>query len=256
MALLAPRTGEGQIASSQNSGLGPPSTTCSHMCSCRLPKAQCFFMLAIGVAGQIVLHSGSIGEDSMQSWINYRLIGTISLNGILPITTILLCLHTMQMHSWYLLIISMCTILLSIITRSKSERFMYSPKDIARIQATTNTAYPQCGNKDGSRFCLAAGLDRTRSISNLFGGDGHVIFALILLGLLILDHIRFQELLVIQRSYHRFFGLMASWLSPHAYHHRRQIPSLRASEISTAREWLFEASFHWFGLGGAQRSQA
>lgn len=71
-------------------------------------KAQCFFMLAIGIAGQIVLRQGSFDDGSLQSIVNYSVVGFISINGVLPVTLTLLSLHTVQMHSWYVLILSTC----------------------------------------------------------------------------------------------------------------------------------------------------
>ncbi len=224
-------------------------------------KAQCFFMLAIGIASQIVLRQGSLEDGSLQSLINYTIIGTISINGFLPVTLTLLCLHTVGMHSWYILILSSCTVLLSTATLFMSHNFTASGQSLGNIQAAINDDYPLCGNKDPSRFCLdeAYGLvygpRNTSSFAvsgtNL-GADGIVygtslangvgrpaaILSLVILGLLILDYSEFQEVPVIQRFFKRFFS-----------HNESKMPTSidlsdprRASKTDTAKDYIERTS--------------
>lgn len=178
-------------------------------------KAQCFFMLAIGIAGQIVLRQRSLEDKTLESLVNYTVVGIISMNGVLPITGTLLCLHTVHMHSLYLLILSTCTILLSTVTLYKSQRFVPSAQDISNLQAATNTSYLNCGNRDPSTFCIADtyGLGLEATSGNPIYGGYSVTFSLVLLGLLILDYCKLQELIEAQRILKQFFGGMASFLN-------------------------------------------
>ena len=192
-------------------------------------KAQCFFMLAIGIASQIVLRQGSLEDGSLQSMINYTIIGTISINGFLPVTLTLLCLHTGGMHSWYILILSSCTVLMSTATLFMSHTFTASGQSLRKIQAAINDNYSSCGYKDPSRFCLdeayglvydtSPGLNLTISGTNL-GPDGVVygtslangvgktaaILSLVVLGLLLMDYIHLQEVPIVQSFFRRLFG--------------------------------------------------
>ena len=82
-------------------------------------KAQCFFILAIATAALVAVSQGSLNEDtiSLQGLFNnYSLIGTISIGGFIPVTFILLTLHSAEMHSWYLLTLSIFAVVLSAIT--------------------------------------------------------------------------------------------------------------------------------------------
>lgn len=176
-------------------------------------KAQCFFMLAIGITGQIVLRQGSLVDGSLQSIVNYTVVGIISINGVLPVTLTLLSLHTVQMHSWYVLILSTCTVLLSTITFFKSARFTPSARSLKEIQAATNDNYSKCGNKDPSNFCLSEGYNLSSTTSYVSGTDSWaVIFSLVILGLLILDRVGLQEVPIIQRFFKWFFSRIESLL--------------------------------------------
>lgn len=174
-------------------------------------KAQCFFMLAIGIASQIVLRQHSLEDASLQSLVNYTLVGIISMNGILPIVGTLLCLHTVHMLSLYLLILSACTTVLSTVTFFKSRKFVPSVQDSRSLQTATNVSYTSCNSKDPSTFCLDDSYSLNRSDSSLISGVGPVIFSLVILGLLILEYGRLQELISIQRIFKHFFDIMAKW---------------------------------------------
>ncbi|CAD6592421.1 MAG: hypothetical protein ASARMPRED_006259 [Alectoria sarmentosa] len=176
-------------------------------------KAQCFFMLAIGVAGQIVLRRGSLEDGSLQSIINYTLVGIVSINGVLPVTLTLLPLHTVQMHSWYLLILSTCTVLLSTVTFFMSGKFTPSAQYLEKMQAATNDKYSNCGFKDPSNFCLSEGYTFSSTTSGAGGDESWaVIFSLVILGLLILDHVGLQEVPIVQRFSRWFFSRVESLL--------------------------------------------
>ena len=176
-------------------------------------KAQCFFMLAIGVAGQIVLRRGSLEDGSLQSIINYTLVGIVSINGVLPVTLTLLSLYTVQMHSWYLLILSTCTVLLSTVTFFMSGKFTPSAQYLEKIQAATNDKYSNCGFKDPSNFCLSEGYTFSSTTSGAGGDESWAVsFSLVILGLLMLDHVGLQEVPIVQRFSRWFFSRVESLL--------------------------------------------
>lgn len=179
-------------------------------------KAQCFFMLSIGIAGQIVLRQRSLEDGSLQSLVNYTLVGIISVNGVVPVTMTFLCLHTVRMHSWYLLILSICTVVLSTTTLSKAQEFAPSAQYIGKLEAASNSTYPKCGYKDPSIFCLTDDYGLTAPSTGLAGGEGGwaVVFSLVILGLLVLEYNGLQELLIVQRFFRRIFGGIESLLKP------------------------------------------
>ena len=169
-------------------------------------KAQCFFMLAIGIAGIIVLRQGSLEDGTLQSLLNYSLVGLISVNGILPVTLTLLCLHTVRMHSWYLLILSTCTVMLSTVTFFMSGSFKPSAKNIGNIEAANNYTFPDCGNKDPSRYCRNEDIDLFDTNHATGIQVWAVIFSLVILGLLFLDYGGLQEVPKVQRFFKRVFS--------------------------------------------------
>ena len=186
-------------------------------------------MLAVGIASQIVLRQGSLEDGSLQSMINYTIIGTISINGFLPVTLTLLCLHTVGMHSWYILILSSCTVLMSTATLFMSHTFTASGQSLRNIQAAISDDYSSCGYKDPSRFCLdeayglvydtSPGLNVTvpgaipgpdgvvfgTSLANGVGKSA-AILSLVILGLLIMDYIHLQEVPIVQRFFRQIFS--------------------------------------------------
>lgn len=220
-------------------------------------KAQCFFMLAIGSAGQIVLRQRSLEDGSLQSLMNYCLVGLISLNGILSITLTLLCLHTVGMHSWYLLLLSICTVVLSTVTLSMSGRFALSLQDLSKIRDSTNSKYPMCGNKDPSIFCLDENYNINPS-NRVLGSDyGAVIFSLVILGLLTLDYGRLQELLIVQRFLKRCFGKIESLLKLKSRKDSNHSQSQKTRRDNTAdyvnglSNFLYLFIWAWYGFGFA-----
>ena len=210
-------------------------------------KSQCFFMIAIAIAGQLVLSQRSLEDGSFQSLINYTLVGIISINGVLPVTLTLLCLHTVQMHSWYMLILSTWTVMLSTVTFFTSAKFTPSAQDIVKITAANSTNYSQCGYKDPSVLCGGDVYSSLTGATNLANGDGvwFVISSLVILNLVILDYCGFQELPIVQR----FF----KWSSPKPRDSRLQ----RILGIETTAKYfyyvmsnsLYLAIWIWYGGG-------
>ena len=214
-------------------------------------KAQCFFMLAIGIAGIIVLRQGSLEDGTLQSLVNYDLVGVISVNGILPVTLTLLCLHTVRMHSWYMLIISTCTVVLSTVTFFLSGNFSPSAKDIGKIEAATNFTYPRCGNKDPSRYCLNADYSLISASISSSDHNWAVIFSLVILGLLVLDYCGLQDLPLLQRFFKRIFNRVESFVKPKPRTRPTYSQQYEAMRDNTALDYVKGVSnvvylFIWF----------
>lgn len=163
-------------------------------------KAQCVFILAIEIAAQIVVKQGSLNEGTTtlkELFINYNFIGSISISGLLPITFTLLSLHTVGMHSWYLLILSTLTVAMSAITLFSIGDFNVSPPDLERITTATTRIFSLCGSRDPTTYCLdlADGSARLTSMDLGHGavGGNSLFFSVVILGLLILDSFGLQD---------------------------------------------------------------
>ena len=113
-------------------------------------KAQCFFILALEIAAQIIISRGLFKASSLQQlYNNYALVGSVAISGLLPITFVLLCLHTSKMKSWYIFILSTCAIAVSTVTLYNTSYSNSTP-----ILQPTTTEYAGCSTKDPSVYCL------------------------------------------------------------------------------------------------------
>ena len=151
-------------------------------------KAQCFFMLAIEIAAQIVVANDSVGSNNLQGlYNNYSLIGNVSISGFLPITFTLLCLFRSGMKSWFLLLLSTCTVAISAVTLFTTGKFNPSAKHI-EILRTASSNYTDCGLLSPTTHCLDPS-----SVSDIttfdYGGGAMLLFSLLVLGLVFLDRI-------------------------------------------------------------------
>ena len=163
-------------------------------------KAQCFFMLSIEVAAQIVVKQGSLnqGTTTLQGLFNnYSLIGSISISGLLPITFTLLSLYTAEIHSWYLIILSICTVAMSVATLFGIGDFNISPSDMGKLASATSTMYPKCGIRDPTTFCLvlpdnSIALTSAKLSQGGVGGSS-LLLSLFVLTLLVFDRLRMQN---------------------------------------------------------------
>ncbi len=117
------------------------------------------------------------------------------------------------MHSWYILVLSTCTVLLSTITFFKSGEFTPSAQYLDKIQAYTSDKYLGCGNKDPFSFCLSEGGIVSATTSDAGGNESWaVIFSLVIVGLLILDRVGLQEVPIVQRFFKWVFSRIESLL--------------------------------------------
>ena len=164
-------------------------------------KAQCFFMLSIEVAAQIVVKSGSLNEGTttLQGLFNnYSLIGIISISGLLPVTFTLLTLHSMGMNSWYLLSLSTCTVAMSTATLIGIGDFNVTPTDMAKIKHYTSAKYPKCGVRDPTTFCLQLPDGPTTLTSMDLGqgaiGGSSLVFSLFVLSFVLLDSLNLRRI--------------------------------------------------------------
>ena len=78
-------------------------------------KAQCFFIMAIEIAAQIVTRKGSTEEPNLESiYLNYDLLRIIGMSGLLPTTLTLFYLHSAGRKSWYLFILTLVSVVLAL----------------------------------------------------------------------------------------------------------------------------------------------
>ena len=156
-------------------------------------------MLSIAIAAQVVVRQGSLNEGTttLQGLFNnYSLIGSISISGLLPITFTLLTLQTAGVRSWYLIILSVCTVAVSAATLLGIGSFEVSPADLQKLASPPPSKFPECGIVDPTTFCLELPNHSTvlSSINLEQGGVGgsSLLLSLTVLALLILDRLRSQ----------------------------------------------------------------
>ena len=156
-------------------------------------KAQCFFMLTVNVAALVSKYQGGLDPENLQQlYNNYIFIETISIGGYLPITFTLLGLHIVQVSSWYLLILSILTMGISIATVVNLGIFSPRPSDLRAIASVAhgNEGLSNCGGNDLTVYCL-----RTMEKGHLSDWDpsngAYAIlgFCLVVLASLIVDQV-------------------------------------------------------------------
>lgn len=148
-------------------------------------KAQCFFMMAINIAALVNKHKGGLDPENLQQlYNNYVLIRSISVSGSLPVTFTLLGLHIVAMVSWYLLILSILTVGVSIVTLVDLGNFSPSPSDLSSIAsvASGNQNLPSCGGMNLTVYCLQAiDQDGTAGLDPSLGATAALGFSLTIL---------------------------------------------------------------------------
>ena len=183
-------------------------------------KAQCFFILAIELAANMVISEGTLNDSTTPTTLqglfnNYSLLGGISISGFLPVTFTLLVLHRSGVHSWYLVILSDCALVLSAVTMYRVGDFTISPAERHSLMVTNAAGqYPTCGYKDLTAFCFRGPYDVTLTSMEAFG-SGHIdgpslllIFTCTILALINLDHLGLQQ----TSQYERFVRWLLSWV--------------------------------------------
>lgn len=160
-------------------------------------------MLAIDIATQIVLKTGTLNDGSVSLqglYNNYGLIESISLSGILPVSFMLLTLHSGGVRSWYLLSLSSCTVALSAATLFTTGSFNPGPADLMQFENQSSGSFPACGSRDPSDYCL-----QTKVLTSLDIGRGSIggpilFFTLIILALIFFDYSGVQDTAVYERT--------------------------------------------------------
>ena len=158
-------------------------------------KAQCFFMLATNIAGLIIEHRGGLAPESFQQLYNtYIFIKVIAIGGYLPITFSLLNLHMIKNLSWYILTLSVATIVVAATTLSfKDSAFRPTTSDFEQITAlTTQGGPPSCASQNLIPWCFNPRKDGNylgfNSGSSGNGANDILIFSLVTLAIIIVDH--------------------------------------------------------------------
>ena len=78
-------------------------------------KAQCFFILAVEITAQFVTRQGVTQLSNLGSiYLNYDLLRTIGISGLLPTTFTLFYLHSTDMKSWYKFILTLVSAVLAV----------------------------------------------------------------------------------------------------------------------------------------------
>lgn len=118
-------------------------------------KAQCFFVLAINIAAQVDRHKGGLEPQSLQQLYNtWVLIQTVSIGGYLPVTFTIFTLHLVDLVSWYLLLLTICTTSVSIATSFNSGNFNPSDADISSVSlASSINGTIACGGRVPGAWC-------------------------------------------------------------------------------------------------------
>ena len=150
-------------------------------------KAQCFFMMAINVAALVNRNSGGFQPNSLQQLYNtYVLIKSISISGYLPVTFTLFTLHLVDVVSWYLLVLSIVTVIVSIATLFVIGSFNPGQKDMDYLSQQAMTGGPaNCGSYNPAVYCLSpiggAYSDSTDPASGAYSMLGFCLVVLVLL---------------------------------------------------------------------------
>lgn len=166
-------------------------------------------MLAINIAALINRNSGGFQPNSLQQLYNtYTLIKSISISGYLPVTFTLFTLHLVDVVSWYLLVLSIVTVIVSTATLFVIGKFSPSQDDLKYLsQQALKDGPASCGAKNLGVYCYSpiSGADGYDSTDPASGAYSMLAFCLVVL------------ILLIAHQYHAFkdpaTGQLKPWLS-------------------------------------------
>ena len=183
-------------------------------------KAQCFFMLAIQAASLIARHGPLLDRSNLQQIYNdSAFIEVLSVGGHLPISFVLYTIRTAGHKSWYLFLLSVCTVALSAAALLTTN---YPAPNIV----STGYQYADCGDVNPTALCLETdftiptlktethgtnGVEDLPKSSNTYlasfihhkgpqnmwigASSASLTFSLVVLGILYLDYCNFQTIL-------------------------------------------------------------
>ena len=121
-------------------------------------KAQCFFMIAINIAALVNKYQGDLQPQTIQQIYNNNiLIKSLSISGYLPVSVTLLGLHMVGMVSWFLLILSLLTAMISFATFVSVGTFSLNRTDLstlASVAQANQQANSSCGGNNLTVYCL------------------------------------------------------------------------------------------------------
>ncbi len=188
-------------------------------------KAQCFFMVAINIAAQVVIWRGGLQPNSLQQIYNtYVFIKVLAISGYLPITFTLFTLHIIGMVSWYLLALSVSSVALSVATLVTIGNFKPSTADLNDLASSYATGGPDsCGNVQLGAFCYTPFDSQSSSVSSFNTsaiGDAAfrmLAFCLVVLLLLVLEKAKFLQRPKTQRLMQWLFKKLAPFLTMLAF---------------------------------------
>ena len=120
-------------------------------------KSQCFFMLATNIAALVVVRRGGLDPQSLQQMYNtWIFLKVVAINGFLPITFTLTNLYIVGILSWYMIVISVLTVALSIGTFVAVGQFNPSASEMQNLHDIANSSGPQeCSYKNPGVYCYS-----------------------------------------------------------------------------------------------------
>ena len=145
-------------------------------------------MMAINVAALVNRNSGGFQPTSLQQLYNtYILIKCISISGYLPVTFTLFTLHLVDVVSWYLLVLSIVTVIVSLATLFVIGSFNPGQEDMDYLSQQTIPGWPvNCGALNPPVYCFRPiGGAYGDPIDPASGANSILAFCLVVLVLLV-----------------------------------------------------------------------
>ena len=166
-------------------------------------------MLAINIAALAIRNEGGFQPNNLQQLYNtYVLIKSISISGYLPVTFTLFAMHLVDVVSWYLLVLSIVTVLVSTATLFVEGSFNPSQGDLNYLSQQALIGGPSsCGNQNLAVYCYSgnSGSGDYDSTNPASGAYSILAFCLVVL------------ILLVAHQYHAFkdpsTGKAKPWLS-------------------------------------------
>ncbi|CAL8584026.1 hypothetical protein XPA_009634 [Xanthoria parietina] len=182
-------------------------------------KAQCFFMLSINITVLVVIQRGGFDPQSLQqTYGTYVFLLVLAANGFLPTTFTLTNLYLVGMLSWFLILLSTVTVVLSIATLASVGRLNPSEADMRNLKTlAASGGPPECDFFQPGIYCLSAG---EFSYWDLFYGDQDTPistyrilgFCLTNLALLVGSRLHIEDLAVVKSAHSQLTSLVSAWV--------------------------------------------
>ena len=218
-------------------------------------KAQCFFMLATNVAAIVVVQRGGLDPQSLQQIYNaYIFLKLIAVSGYLPITFTLANLYIVGMLSWYLILLSSLTVILSVATLGTIGVFSPSESDLTNLAILANNDGPQaCNGKRPGVYCLQLLDDQYRTKEpgarpSSIDNDAYSMlgFCLVVLLLLIGNRVRLQEWSPARKLRRATLGTFSLCMLALRHIGRHHLTLLFVSRYKTMTKAYQNRFLHWY----------